>query len=352
MGNYLEGYEQQVVWGAGLSVSAGNKKVVLHTTETGPNSLQALINYWRTNWGAGLPHFIIEGSRVVQLLPLDVGAYTLENAPGGADTNRSGPAVQVEVVSRAQNDWDDETYESVGKWLADLIKAGHVFDIENTPRWYGANEGVILASYNSPIRFGAQAYMDHDGWMAHQHTPENAHWDCGWKDTERIKRIARSHLGTTPVDPSTPSTGDDEQMISDEAKAWFEQEFKNITGRDKIVTGDVFKERVGTTMARDPRTGMVWHFERPGVFRTYVTGPATFNWLAIHGVPYIGDLEPAGVDAFYAYPPNLSDEDIAKVAKFTTEEIEKMLADVVELHKLSVEEQQALAAAVAEQPAT
>lgn len=209
MTDLLDGYEHQIVPGAGLSVSAGRPKVVLHTTETGRGSIDPLIAHWRGNWGAGLPHFIVEGARVVQLLPLSVGAYTLENAPGGADTNRSGPAVQAEVISFSASDWDDETYTTVGNLLADVKRAGHDFDLGAHPRWYGANEGVVLAAYNSPVRMSAQEYVDFNGWCAHQHVPENAHWDCGAKDTARIERIARARLvphtfATVPFSPAPP----------------------------------------------------------------------------------------------------------------------------------------------------
>lgn len=206
----LPGYEHQIVPGAGLNVTAGNKKVILHTTETGQGAANALISHWNANWGAGLPHFIIDGARCVQLLPLNVGGYTLENANGGADTNRSGPAVQVEICGYAANDFDAATYETVGKWLADLLKAGFTFDLENTPRWYGANEGIVLASYSSPIRMTAQQYIDFNGWACHQHCPENAHWDCGRKDTDRIKAIAYKYLGSTA--PTPPASGDDLDM--------------------------------------------------------------------------------------------------------------------------------------------
>lgn len=195
----LPNYEHQIVAGAGLSVSAGKPKFVLHTTETGYGSLQYLIDHWKQNWGSGLPHFIVEGKRCVQLLPLNVGAYTLENAPGGTDTNRSGPAVQCEVVSYADKDWDDDTYETVGKMLADTIKAGHKFDIGTYPRFYGANEGIVLASYSSPIRMSADEYTNYNGWTDHAHCPENAHWDIGKKDGKRIETIARKYLGETPV---------------------------------------------------------------------------------------------------------------------------------------------------------
>lgn len=199
----LPGYEHQIVTGAGLSIGPGRPKFCAHTTETGRGSLQFLINHWFQNWGSGLPHFIIEGKRCVQLLPLTVGAYTLENKPGGADTNRSGPCVQVEVVSFAAEDWDDDTYETLARLLADVHRAGHVFDLTTPHRFYGANEGIVLASYASPIRLSGAEWDAFNSWTDHAHAPENAHWDIGKKDGGRISRRANEiRFGTTPPAPT------------------------------------------------------------------------------------------------------------------------------------------------------
>lgn len=205
----LPGYEHQIVQGAGLSVGPGAPKVGVHTTETKPGSIDPLIRHWRNNWGSGLPHFVQEGNRVVQLLPLNVGAYTAKNRPGGADINRSGPMVQIEVVSFSAEGWDDVTYETFGKWLADVQTAGHDFDIGSYPRFYGPNEGVVLAREDSPIRFTARQFDEFNGWLGHQHFPENDHWDPGGIDPIRIERIARYHLaGTQPI-PDIPEPEED-----------------------------------------------------------------------------------------------------------------------------------------------
>jgi hypothetical protein len=212
----LPGYEHQIVSGAGLSIDrAGKPKMVLHTTETAFGSLQFLINHWFQNWGAGLPHFIVQGKRCVQLLPLNVGAYTLENAPGGADTNRSGPAVQVEIVSYAANDWDDDTYETVGKLLADVKTAGHDFDLDGFPRFWGPNEGIILASYDSPIRFKTKAEYDNfNSWTDHAHIDENAHWDIGRKNGKRLQIIAHKYYDGQGEEPLKLDE-DDKKYIRD-----------------------------------------------------------------------------------------------------------------------------------------
>lgn len=193
----LPGYEHDIEQGAGLSVTAGNPHVVLHTTESPRGSYNAIRNLWRgpNSWGKGLPHFLADGARYVQLLPLNVGAYTLENAPGGADTNRSGPVIQVEICGYAQDDFNDLEIDALAKWLADLVKAGIPLDLAQHPHFFGANEGIILARPDAPQRLSASEYMAFRGFLGHQHAPENAHWDPGRLDADRVERLARAYLG-------------------------------------------------------------------------------------------------------------------------------------------------------------
>jgi hypothetical protein len=203
---WLPGYEHQPEHGAGLNVTDGAPKVVIHTTESGPGSLQRVRDSWRgpANWGKGLPHFIAEGDRYVQLLPLNVGAYTLENKGGGADTNRCGPAIQVEIVGYARNAFTDVEYSALGRWLADLVKAGVPLNLSQHPRFYGEGAGWILASYTARQRLTAQQYHGFNGFMGHQHCPENAHWDPGSLDGDRVERIALAHLtGGAPTNKET-----------------------------------------------------------------------------------------------------------------------------------------------------
>jgi hypothetical protein len=196
MDRWLPGYEHDPEPGAGLDRSPGAPKVVIHTTESGPGSLARVRGTWRgqSNWGRGLPHFIAEGDRYVQLLPLDVGAYTLENKPGGADTNRCGPAIQVEIVGFARDGFTDVEYDALGRWLAELVKAGVPLDLGQHPRFYGEDAGFTLASYDARQRMGHDEYHDFAGFCGHQHVPENAHWDPGHLDGDRVERIARAHL--------------------------------------------------------------------------------------------------------------------------------------------------------------
>lgn len=211
----LPGYEHDIEPGAGLSVSAGAVKFVKHTTESRRGTYRAVRNLWRgpANWGKGLPHFLMDGPRIVQLLPLTVGAYTLVNDPGGADTNRSGPAIQLERCGFAADPMPDDEYDALGKLLADLVDAGHALDLAQHPRFYGANEGIVLARKDSPIRMSAREYEAFNGFCGHQHVPENDHWDPGKLDGDRLEAIARTHLaGGQPAPTPTPEDEDDDMV--------------------------------------------------------------------------------------------------------------------------------------------
>ncbi len=217
----LPGYEHDIEQGAGLSVGAGRPKVVIHTTESPNGSYNAVRNLWRgpANWGKGLPHFLADGARYVQLLPLNVGAYTLENAPGGADTNRSGPAIQVEICTYAANGLNDLEIEALSRWLADLVNAGIDLDLSQHPTFYGTDAGFTLASYTARQRMSADAYNAFNGFCGHQHVPENAHWDPGKLDGLRVERLARQYLEQPQEDEMT-----DAQM--DEIKAFIVEQNK------------------------------------------------------------------------------------------------------------------------------
>lgn len=192
----LPGYEHDVEPGAGLQVLAGATKAVVHTTESPRGSWGAVRNLWRgpANWGRGLPHFLADRGRVVQLLPLTVNAYTLANPPGPPDTNRSGLVVQVEWCRYAKDPWADDELDALGRWLADLVHAGADLDVGVHPRFYGAGDGIVLATPTSPARMSPAAYDRFNGWCGHQHVPQNDHWDPGALDADRVAQIARDHL--------------------------------------------------------------------------------------------------------------------------------------------------------------
>lgn len=199
---WLPGYEHQPI-NAGLDYTPGTAwKVCLHTTETGP--APSLIGAWRANPGSGLPHFLgITPDRIVQLLPLNVGAYTLQNPPGGVDTNRAH-VIQIEVCEFARNAhaWSAPGAawcEALGRWLAALVRAGIPLDLTTElafgDRWVGMD----------PARFPGFA-----GVFGHQHSPEqpDRHWDPGPIDIGAVLAAARRNL-TPTVEDDMPYSEDD-----------------------------------------------------------------------------------------------------------------------------------------------
>lgn len=198
---FLPGYPQDIEPGAGHSPLPGRRCVILHRTETPKGSGAVVRNSWRgsANWAKGLSHFIGDGGSYIQLLPLDVCAYTSKGGPDAA--NKAGCPIQIEITGYSRDDFDDEEYEALSKWLADLCKAGIEIDLSDEashPRFYGPDAGFVLASTNSPLRnfdnWGG--FANYNGITAHQFLRGNDHWDVGDKDIRRILRRARELTGS------------------------------------------------------------------------------------------------------------------------------------------------------------
>ncbi len=171
-------------------VGPPNWKLVVHSTEgRSPNPGGASNYHGHQGW----PHFEVSLQRgIEQFFPINGGVFTLENRSGRVETNRAH-AIQVEVVGLAEEsqDWPDELL----RHLADVIQFVHEQTGMplNFRRFHGANEGVVLASVDSPIR--TVVTDGFTGICGHQHFEENDHWDPGALPVERLK----SFLG-----PPTP----------------------------------------------------------------------------------------------------------------------------------------------------
>ena len=160
----------------GGSFTGGSARGVLHTTE-GSNFAGARSAYVDNNsW----PHFTVsfEGGifQVRQHLPINVAARSLENRPGGVQTNRRN-AIQIEIVGFAKKSDQFPT-----KYLDGLAKL---------MRWIEGNAGVAsISSVNfnpfpgsdglsNGIRLSHKDWDNYSGWLGHQHVPENEHGDPG-----------------------------------------------------------------------------------------------------------------------------------------------------------------------------
>jgi hypothetical protein len=93
-------------------------------------------------------------------------------------------------------------------WLATEVFApiSLMCDIPNVwTRSYGADEGIVLASPSSPVRFKPASWYEFSGWTYHQTAPGNDHWDPGKLDYATIQQHMENTdmLNTTLEDKST-----------------------------------------------------------------------------------------------------------------------------------------------------
>lgn len=157
-------------------------KGCLHTTEgsTLAGAEAAYKNY--------PPHLGYDPVRRIkhQYVRLDRYSYAFRN--GETDDEF---IVQVEMVGFAAqtHTWSNQVYANIAE---DVLKP--LEDLVGIPRqhlrFYGANEGIVLARKTSPIRLRPSALRSFSGWMGHQHAPGlddngsilqygDEHWDPG-----------------------------------------------------------------------------------------------------------------------------------------------------------------------------
>lgn len=158
-----------------LAITGGPAKGVLHTTES-YNFVPQSTYYGTQSW----PHCTLAGDGTIyNHIPVNWGAPTLVNRPGGVQTNTDG-AVQIEICWRADN------IHALPLHMKDALR--------DWMRWVEAVRGVKRSAVSfvgpevSPARVDAPQRMSYaqwdsyDGWCGHQHVPENEHWDPGHID--------------------------------------------------------------------------------------------------------------------------------------------------------------------------
>lgn len=165
---------------SGGSYVTGPYKVVLHTTETA----------WLPGYDSGskAPHLTYDPVEHtwVQHTSLLTAARTLVNESGGVQTNRDS-ALQVEIICYSAKSVADQ--RSSRLWVADL-SARALMDLRDFLKWSGTEFGVHFRwpgrqafSYsdaNTPgFRMTLNEWDYYNAICAHQHVPENVHWDTG-----------------------------------------------------------------------------------------------------------------------------------------------------------------------------
>lgn len=152
--------------------TGGGWKLVLHTTESRYDQLDAMVDVLRVKRAA--PHFVI-GSRegrqhptVVQCVALDRAGRALANDAGdGFQTNRAN-AIQIEICGYASEShlWAISRYEAIANLVA-LIQ--HRVEIPN----------VAPQDFSNPRRMGDQEFVAASGYVGHSMAPDNDHTDPG-----------------------------------------------------------------------------------------------------------------------------------------------------------------------------
>lgn len=183
---------------------------VLHTTEStrfvpAPDSYFGHKSY---------PHFTVVNDRGVfkcyQHISIRKAAKALANKSGGVETGREG-CIQIEVVGAATKPF------TVDLVLVDgLSKLMRWIESETEiPRSCGVSFARYPDSYGERAeqRLSPGAWVKYQGWLGHQHVPENTHGDPGAIDITKLLGPATGALRTEPS-ASTWSLEDDDMAFT------------------------------------------------------------------------------------------------------------------------------------------
>ena len=174
----------------GLSRLDVPPKIVLHTTEVGGLYHYNPASYFGNPYW---PHATIDAAGIHQHLPIDVGSYALYHGSGRAATNTAN-AVQCEIMAYASSieDLDDDTLANVADWVTWVAEQTGAPMAVCPQGFHGADESMVLASEDSPIRFGDDEWLAFSGICGHQHVPSgNDHWDPGRFPIARLGSIGQ-----------------------------------------------------------------------------------------------------------------------------------------------------------------
>jgi hypothetical protein len=164
------------------SFTGGGHKFIVHTTEG--TTLDSAFDTRAQNEDAA--HFILEvkdgHERLVQTIPINRAARSLEHPSGTLETNRAN-CIQVEVVGFTDPDLakrlgHPELY--VGNWAPAVYKAIH-----ELMSWVHQNFGVPMESdhpfpgHPGFARLSQQDFVNAVGLLGHCHAASNSHTDPG-----------------------------------------------------------------------------------------------------------------------------------------------------------------------------
>ncbi|WP_074593808.1 N-acetylmuramoyl-L-alanine amidase [Bacillus cereus] len=153
---------------------------VLHTTEgdtiSGAEQTFDIAKVW--------PHLIVDPKtmKIVQYIPLNVGARALGDANGTVATN-SAHAIQIEIVGHASSSQNFPPEHLA--FIREVMRK--VEELVPIPRRSGRNFlGSAGVNTNPGNRMSIQEWENFSGWCGHQHVPVNNHWDPGAIDINSL----------------------------------------------------------------------------------------------------------------------------------------------------------------------
>jgi hypothetical protein len=156
--------------------SGGPFKVVHHTTEgaTLAGALTALGSAHAES------HFVIDDTKIVQLIDTDEASKSLRNSPGGVETNKDG-ALQMEIVGFAGKAKNPKTLANVAalcRWLEAQYNVPRVWP-NGYPKTHTATGQDPGGHNRNPSVWDMKS-----GHYGHSNVPENTHWDPGYTKEE------------------------------------------------------------------------------------------------------------------------------------------------------------------------
>lgn len=158
-----------------LSYVGGPFKIVHHTTESSSESGSV----GELHWKHVESHFVVDDTRIIQLLDTDKAARALRNEWGGVQTNRDS-AIQIELVGFAGKPKSKASLANVRRlcrWLEDHHGIPRVWPngYPNPPK-----NGKDPGHHNR----NAHNWDTMGGHYGHSQVPENIHWDPAYTKEE------------------------------------------------------------------------------------------------------------------------------------------------------------------------
>lgn len=173
---------------------------VLHTTESS-RFVPAKDNYFGHQ---NYPHFTVanvDGTfKSWQHISIRKAAKALANRSGGVQTNREG-CIQIEIVGKAASPFTNdpvivEGLKKLMRWIESQTKI---------PRKTGVTFWAGKYGVDVPHRMSGAQWVKYEGWCAHQHVPENTHYDAGAIDINKLLDVAAPAPAPSPTPTPSPT---------------------------------------------------------------------------------------------------------------------------------------------------